>query len=318
MADPELSPSPPTEKTVDAQHVGNAPIAAGKPATRRQLTAALTAADVTIRRLDLRCLNYWATPICTIPLAQTRTTTRKDTADSSASSPRPTTRLSLLARLKGRSIPKSLSSATTGTPSPSKWAALSSLASETRYTIRLFGLLPLWIWGSETLKSPPADPIIRTLTYLQIISNVIYQLLENVGYLASKGIISKRFVEKYGSLVQWEIWSTRGWFGHIFFEFFVLWRRHILRKRRVAAKRAAAGNVETKEMVEEEDAETRAEIRSWRKSLVNNICWAPLCLHWCFEQGIGVPDNLVGVVSFMAGAWSLHDMWGATGKAIQA
>jgi hypothetical protein len=147
---------------------------------------------------------------------------------------------------------------------------------------------------------------------------VIYQLLENVGYLASKGIISKRFVEKYGSLVQWVIWSTRGWFGHIFFEFFVLWRRHILRKRRVAAKRAAAGNVETKEMVEEEDAETRAEIRSWRKSLVNNICWAPLCLHWCFEQGIGVPDNLVGVVSFMAGAWSLHDMWGATGKAIQA
>ncbi|KAJ5756585.1 peroxin-11C Pex11C-Penicillium chrysogenum [Penicillium manginii] len=316
MADPELPPSPPAEKTVDAQHVGNAPIAAGKPATRRQLTAALTAADVTIRRLDLllstadgqervlATVNYVASILqhlcASAPFIAFQT------------------RLSLLARLKGRSIPKSLSSATTGTPSPSKWAALSSLASETRYTIRLFGLLPLWIWGSETLKSPPADPIIRTLTYLQIISNVIYQLLENVGYLASKGIISKRFVEKYGSLVQWEIWSTRGWFGHIFFEFFVLWRRHILRKRRVAAKRAAAGNVETKEMVEEEDAETRAEIRSWRKSLVNNICWAPLCLHWCFEQGIGVPDNLVGVVSFMAGAWSLHDMWGATGKAIQA
>ncbi|KAJ5983138.1 Peroxisomal biogenesis factor 11 [Penicillium waksmanii] len=314
MADPELPPSPPAEKTVDAQHVGNGPIAAGKPATRQQLTAALTAADVTIRRLDLllstadgqervlATVNYVASILHHL----------------SASAPFIAfqTRLSLLARLKGRTISKTPSSPTT--PSPSKWAALSSLASETRYTIRLFGLLPLWIWGSETLKSPPADPIIRTLTYLQIISNVIYQLLENVGYLATKGIISKRFVEKYGSLVQWDLWSTRGWFGHIFLEFFVLWRQHVLRKRRVAAKRAAAGNVETKEMREEEDAETRAEIRSWRKTLVNNICWAPLCLHWCFEQGIGVPDNLIGVVSFMAGAWSLHDMWGATSKAIQA
>lgn len=53
MADPEHPPSSSAEKTVDAQHVGNGPIAAGKPATRQQLTAALTAADVTIRRLDL-------------------------------------------------------------------------------------------------------------------------------------------------------------------------------------------------------------------------------------------------------------------------
>lgn len=54
MADSELPPSSSTEKTTDdAQHVGNGPITAGKAATRQQLAAALTAADVTIRRLDL-------------------------------------------------------------------------------------------------------------------------------------------------------------------------------------------------------------------------------------------------------------------------
>lgn len=196
--------------------------------------------------------------------------------------------------------------------SKSKFAALSSLASETRYNLRLFGLIPLWIWGSETLRSPPADPVIRILTILQVISNVIYQFLENVAHLASKGVISRKFVDKYGGPAKWEIWSTRGWFGHIFFEFFVLWRQHVLRKRRVAAQRAAAGATESKETKAEDAEALRLEIRSWRKTLVNNTFWAPLCLHWCFEKGIGIPDHLVGIISLGAGIWGLCDSWAAT------
>ncbi|KAJ5127843.1 Peroxisomal biogenesis factor 11 [Penicillium atrosanguineum] len=223
------------------------------------------------------------------------------------------TRLSLLARLKGRAASQHVKPAPAGTKS--KFAALSSLASETRYNLRLFGLIPLWVWGSETLRSPPADPIIRTLTILQVISNVIYQFLENVSYLASKGVISKKFIDKHGGPGIWEMWSTRGWFGHIFFEFFVLWRQHVLRKKRVAAQRAAAGTIETKETKAEDAEAMRLETRSWRKSLVNNTLWAPLCLHWCFEKGIGVPDHLVGVISLGAGIWGICDTWAATAKA---
>jgi hypothetical protein len=223
------------------------------------------------------------------------------------------TRLSLLARLKGRATSKHVKPAPAGTKS--KLAALSSLASETRYNLRLFGLIPLWVWGSETLRSPPVDPIIRYLTILQVISNVIYQFLENVSYLASKGIISRKFVDKHGGPAAWEIWSTRGWFGHIFFEFFVLWRQHVLRKRRVAAQRAVNGTTESKETKAEDAEAMRLEIRSWRKSLVNNIFWAPLCLHWCSEKGIGIPDQLVGVISLGAGLWGICDSWAATAKA---
>lgn len=218
------------------------------------------------------------------------------------------TRLGILARLKGRIPTKNVTPAS----SKSKFAALCSLASETRYNLRLFGLLPLWIWGVETLKSPPADPVLHALTVLQVISNVIYQLLENVGYLASKGVVSKRFVDKYGGLAKWDIWSTRGWFGHIFFQFFVLWRQSVLRRQRLAAQRAAAGTVETKETNAEDSEALRFEIRAWRKSMVNNVIWAPLCLHWCVEKGIGIPDSLTGLISFCAGAWSLHDCWAGT------
>ncbi|KAJ5083523.1 Peroxisomal biogenesis factor 11 [Penicillium angulare] len=310
MADPNHTPDTPSVAD-DSSHVGksSSTIPAGKP-TRRQLLGALTATDVTIRRLDLllssadgqervlATINYVASILHHV----------------SASSPwiALQTRLGLLVRLRGKA--PSQPSKPSSPPSKSKWSALSSVASETRYNLRLFGLLPLWVWGSQTLKSPPADPILHALAILQVISNVIYQLLENVAYLAEKGVVSKKWVEKYGGVDAWYIWSTRGWFGHIFFEWFVLWREHVLRKRRMAAKLAAANNEKAKELKAEEAEEVRKEIRSWKKSLVNNTIWAPLCIHWCFEKGIGIPENLIGMISFMAGVWGLKDSWAATAK----
>ncbi|CAP96825.1 hypothetical protein E8E15_007703 [Penicillium rubens] len=298
MSDPER----PSGEATDAQ-TGKAP--AVSSCAKRQLLAALTTTDVTIRRLDLLLseANGQERVLATINYVASMLHHLTASAPWIALQ----TRLGILARLKGR-VPKNVTPAS----SKSKFAALCSLASETRYNLRLFGLLPLWIWGAETLKSPPTDPILHALTVLQVISNVIYQLLENVGYLASKGVVSKRFVDKYGGVAKWEIWSTRGWFGHIFFQFFVLWRQSVLRRQRLAAQRAAAGTVETKETKAEDSEALRLEIRAWRKSLVNNVFWAPLCLHWCFEKGIGIPDSMVGIISFCAGAWSLHDCWAGT------
>ncbi|CAG8052780.1 unnamed protein product [Penicillium salamii] len=271
---------------------------------KRQLLGALTTTDLTIRRLDLMLSTASGQERVLATINYTASILHHLTA--SAPWIALQTRLGILARLKGHT--PNVSSPST----KSKFSALSSLASETRYNLRLFGLLELWIWGADTLKNPPQDRTLHVLTVLQVISNVIYQFLENVGYLASKGVVSKRLVEKYGSLTQWDLWSTRGWFGHIFFQFFVLWRQHVLRKRRVAAERAAAGTVESKQTKAEDDEALRLEIRSWKKSLVNNAFWAPLCLHWCFEKGIGIPESLAGIISFGAGAWSLHDMWAAT------
>ncbi|KAI2706489.1 hypothetical protein CBS147372_400 [Penicillium roqueforti] len=299
MSDPEHLPGEATDAPP-----GQTP--ARSSCAKRQLLAALTTTDVTIRRLDLLLseANGQERVLATINYVASMLHHLTASAPWIALQ----TKLGILARLKGRVPTKNVTPAS----SKSKFAALSSLASETRYNLRLFGLLPLWIWGADTLKSPPADPILHALTVLQVISNVIYQLLENVGYLASKGVVSKRFVDKYGGVAKWEIWSTRGWFGHIFFQFFVLWRQSVLRRQRLAAQRAAAGTVETKETKAEDSEALRLEIRAWRKSMVNNVIWAPLCLHWCLEKGIGIPDSLTGLISFCAGAWSLHDCWAGT------
>ncbi|PYH45609.1 uncharacterized protein BP01DRAFT_415833 [Aspergillus saccharolyticus JOP 1030-1] len=283
--------------------------------TRRQLLAALRATDTTIERLD--------------KLTTTAAGTERVLAVTGylshalhhllASAPwiAVQTRLSLLARLRHHRLHP-----TSKAPSKAKppLLALSSLMSETRYTLRLLGLLPLWTWGAATLRNPPKDRTLYVLTMLQVAVNIIYQVLENVSFLAAKGVVSRKWIARWGGIVQWDLWSTRAWFGHIFLQFFVLIREWVLMRRRNRLRREMKQvDLAGKEGVEaqgvpgqkEEEADAR-EIRAWRKSLVNNVCWAPLCLHWCFEEGIGFPEHLTGLVSFMAGAWEFWDSWGRT------
>ncbi|OAX82167.1 hypothetical protein ACJ72_03488 [Emergomyces africanus] len=192
--------------------------------------------------------------------------------------------------------------------------ALSSLMSETRTTLRLFGLLSIWSWGSATLKAPPTDPVLRTIAYAQVTANVLYQILENVAHLTSKGVLNRRLVERWGSVGKWYVWSTRAWLGHVLLEFVRVWREYVLSRER--KRRAKGGDVDMEKGreggKEDDDVARRAEVRGWKKSIVNSLAWLPLCIHWSFEDGVGVPDRLVGVLSMTAGAWGMHDMWNST------
>ncbi|OJZ87814.1 hypothetical protein ASPFODRAFT_206621 [Aspergillus luchuensis CBS 106.47] len=314
MTDPE--PSSPPAAVADNEKRNNegnppqdncSPVSSitGAGRRRQQLLAALKATDRTIDRFD-RLISTAAGQERVLAVTGYLAHTLHHIL-SSAPWIAFQARLSLLARL--RNNPKPPTNTTTSS-SKSPLLALSSLMSETRFTLRLLGLFPLWTWGSQTLKHPPADKPLYILTLLQVFVNVIYQALENVGYLAQKGIVSKRFVDRWGGIDKWYIWSTRAWFGHIFFQFFVLWRGTVLRRRKQMEVEKGEGGVVGKE---EKREALRKEIRAWRKSLVNNVCWAPLCLHWCFEKGIGFPEHLTGLVSFMAGAWEVWDSWVATG-----
>ncbi|KAK2745388.1 hypothetical protein FQN57_003731 [Myotisia sp. PD_48] len=189
------------------------------------------------------------------------------------------------------------------TPPKPYLLALASLVSEIRTTLRLFGLLPLWAWGSATYKSPPTDPVLRTVAYTQVTACVLYQILENVAFLTSKGVLSKRVVEKLGALSKWSLWSIRAWLVHILLEFVRISREKQL------ARRKESGTEKSEESVK---AQHSQRVRQWRKSLVNNVSWLPLCLHWSFEQGIGFPSSLVGIFSLSAGGWGIYDLWNAT------
>ncbi|KAL3473962.1 hypothetical protein BJX99DRAFT_232424 [Aspergillus californicus] len=210
------------------------------------------------------------------------------------------TRLGLLARLRSKPT-KATTTQAQSTPQTSSLLALSSLMSQARYMLRLLGIFPLLAWGSSTLKSPPSDPIMHILTLLQVVSNIIYQSLENASFLSTKGVIPKRFIDRYGGAGKWDLWSTRAWFGHIFLQYFVLWRARVLRSK-----------AEAEGVSKEKRTALNAEVRAWKKSLVNNACWTPLCLHWSVEKGIGFPGHLTGFVSFLAGAWGFYDLWQST------
>lgn len=191
--------------------------------------------------------------------------------------------------------------------------ALSTLISETRYTLRLLGLVPLWTWGSATLRSPPRDRIIYAATLLQVLLNMAYQFLENGAFLASKGVITTALafpsqgVRRDRRIAKWYLWSTRAWLGHVVLQFVVLWRWRVLRLRQAGNKETAAAK-ETDSPAEDAGPDDHA----WRKSLVSNLVWAPLCVHWSVEQGVGIPGGSTGLLSFLAGAWDLSDVWRAT------
>ncbi|KAN0067382.1 hypothetical protein V8E54_014472 [Elaphomyces granulatus] len=179
--------------------------------------------------------------------------------------------------------------------------ALSSLLSETRFTLRLLGLVSAWKWGSDTVRSPPKDRVLRAIAFLQVLTYVLYQSLENLAYLASKGIAGKRLVDRWGGGVDvWYLWSTRAWLSHVVLDFIKLGRENSVKKK-------------MKKMMKKTD-DDEEEVRKWRKTLLNNLIWAPLYVHWSLERGIGVPESLTGLVGLIAGAWGLHDSWKATAK----
>lgn len=207
-------------------------------------------------------------------------------------------------------------------PGPSKEAstsqtppllALASLISETRTALRLLGLIPLWEWGSATVKSPPTDPVLRSVAFAQVFVNVVYQFMENVAFLASKGVISQRFLQRWGGVGKWYIWSTRAWLGHVVLEFVRLWRERALARKH---RRFQVLESHAEKTMEQDRAAEALRTRAWRKSLLNNLGWFPLCVHWSLEKGAGVPDNMIGLISFIANAWKVADLWRATAKAL--
>lgn len=192
--------------------------------------------------------------------------------------------------------------------------AFSDLMSKTRYTLRLLGLVSMWAWGSSTYKSPPKDPVLRAVAYLEVLSMLVYQFLENVTYLASNGIAGDSLIRRTGGMGKWTIWSIRAWFTYVLLQFVKLSRESVLfnQKELEEQRQVSTGEKSIAVADAELDAARQAEIRSWRKRLINNLAWAPLCAHWSFEKGLGVPPSTTGFISWLAGAWGTYDAWQAT------
>ena len=78
------------------------------------------------------------------------------------------------------------------------------------------------------------------------------------------------------------------------------------------AKAAASSSSSSSPPRQPDEEARRAEVHAWKKSLVSNLLWAPLCLHWSLEKGLGIPSSVTSSASFLAGAWDLCDAWNIT------
>lgn len=212
--------------------------------------------------------------------------------------------------------------------------ALSSLTSEARTVLRLWGLLSMYFWarqlvlqqqrrrrrsqkqtsgggddddddGSNTNNGNKGVGKLETgVAWSQLATCVAFQALENGAYLASKGVLD------WAPATQARLgrWSSRFWGVFVGLELIRLAQESSRRGRRTRADKFAGGK--TVAVVEREEREWSD---TWRKTVVRNLAWAPLTVHWGLEQGL-VSELGVGVLASIPSVLQIRDLWRSTAE----
>jgi len=176
--------------------------------------------------------------------------------------------------------------------------------SDTRTTLRLTGLLPLYLWLKTLLSkkgSQGGDPVIHGVALVQCLAYIGYQIAENIYHLAGKGVVPQSFIAKRGGTMKWVVWSCRGWFVGVAADFVRLWREAVLIKEKRA--RGEGGSQEEQEAID----------RKWWDDFISAAFWLPLAIHYSLEGGLkGMNTGIVGFCGTMAGLSGLRSAWAAT------
>ncbi|KAI1129562.1 hypothetical protein F5Y10DRAFT_237849 [Nemania abortiva] len=189
--------------------------------------------------------------------------------------------------------------------------ALSSLTSEARTFLRLWGLLGMYFWARRLVlkwRQPKPegssgaagdDKLETTIAWSQLTACIIFQALENGYYLASKGVLG------WAPATQAKAarWSARFWGSFVGLELLRLAYESSKRGRRSRADKFAGGK--TVAVVEQEERDWTA---TWRKTVVRNLAWAPLTVHWSLEQGL-VSEMAVGALASIPSVLQIRDLW---------
>ncbi|KAL8727226.1 MAG: hypothetical protein Q9166_006190 [cf. Caloplaca sp. 2 TL-2023] len=208
-------------------------------------------------------------------------------------------------------------------------AKLADILSETRVTLRLVGLVGIYIWAKSEYETyaaendrcepqPPSDPVIRSITITQIVAGFWFQILENLAFLGDKGIIPL----KPQTRSKYWIWCCRAWAAHVFLELARLGRERYLdnpRPKVIEAKQKLSGEGDNK--LEEFDgvrypgrlAAYEEEEDTWWRKLKTNAAYAPMTVHYSFESGL-LSSSTVALCGVMASWLGLKGAWRRTVK----
>ncbi|KAI1354595.1 hypothetical protein F5Y01DRAFT_311794 [Xylaria sp. FL0043] len=197
--------------------------------------------------------------------------------------------------------------------------ALSGLTSEARTILRLWGLLSMYFWGRRlvlnwrqqkkqgedgTNTKSSATTFETSIAWSQLAACVAFQALENGVYLSSKGVLEWAPATQ-GKMARW---SARFWGSFVGLELIRLFYESSRRARRTRAEKFAGGK--TVAVVEREEREWA---ETWRKTVVRNLAWAPLTVHWSLEQGL-VSELAVGALASIPSIIQIRDLWRRTAE----
>ncbi|CAK1361938.1 hypothetical protein CB0940_02743 [Cercospora beticola] len=199
---------------------------------------------------------------------------------------------------------------------PSPIAALGSLLSATRTTLRLFGLLPLYAWARQLAHGPKPgqDQVLYATAATQCALYITFQFLENVALLTDSKILpahlTARWTEKHGGKAA-AIYTTayRAWFLGFSCDFVRLFREAQLERQRRDARSSVEKSYGS---TVKEDAKKDAQ---WYAELIVPLAWFPVGFQFSAWNESGFPGfnlGLMGAAGALAGLGKTKALWDAT------
>ncbi|KAH6664377.1 hypothetical protein F5X68DRAFT_217791 [Plectosphaerella plurivora] len=183
--------------------------------------------------------------------------------------------------------------------------ALSALLSESRTFLRSWALLGVYLWGkglllpllsarksagekddAMTAEKTAAEKLDRTIAFAQFSSIAVFQALENAYFLSSKGVFGLSPAQQ-GKAARW---SVRSWMVFVGLEL----GRLIIERHR-------------KQGEDVQSAEHKAWKETWRRTLIRNLAWAPLTVHWSFNGYLS--DTAISALGTVPGIIGIRQLW---------
>lgn len=178
---------------------------------------------------------------------------------------------------------------------------LALTARETWTVLRLLNLPHIYKWARDTHAHPPRDPIIKLLTWAQILSATTCQAAENVAFLASKDVLPGAKWERRAPRLF--ALSYRFWLAKCVLDLLRLGRVRQLRwEERLGAEREGEKEVEV---------QSEALKRKWTRQVWTDAGWLGVMFGWSFVgEGDGpVSEVWEGVSGLVPSVVMLQDAW---------
>ncbi|CDK25717.1 unnamed protein product [Kuraishia capsulata CBS 1993] len=183
----------------------------------------------------------------------------------------------------------------------SKLRSISNYISDIRIFVRLWGIPALTAFGISEIKQTRKSGqsrVSRWLNYIDVVSIVAYQPLENVGFLADhKWTHHPDSVA--GEVGLWYyVVSSRLWAIYVVLEVVKLAKEYVISIR----------NGSRIPLLENS---------AFSRGLVSNLANLPLTVHWSLPEGC-LPDIVVGFLGTFSSALNTRESWSAVFRDIRA